>query len=338
MRICNKWKYLPSNYFTHTVDAILDNKKFQIPTHAAALRAVKQGQVKGHLRTRGEGNAQHCKKLNARKNRVNPGGSVTVCACIIDGELRLWHHLDKGKWNGSVAASMYRGPLLKALQKHRGVKARYLILEDYDPSGFKSRKGEVAKKEVGIRAMPFPKQRAGYANCAWSLTSPYFAHRTGKMACCEQTRELSQGSHTDTKYTLRLPSKISHACLYCSKVLCLPLKILCLPRKFHSRLRKRAASQGLLRPQRKYLRKHMQPTCNTRACNTTCNTSIFAANSFDFRATVQNVLLSLLKWPWGAESCQKGILIVNLQVKWSCCTCVVRVLHVCGMELSNELC
>ena len=157
MRICNRWKYMPSNYFTHTVDAILDNKKFQIPTHAAALRAVKQGQVKWHLRTRGEGNAQHCKKPNARKNRVNPGGSVTVCAGIIDGKLRLWHHLEKGKWNGSVAASMYRGPLLKALQKHRGVKAKYLILEDNDPSGFKSRKGEVAKKEVGIRAMPFPK-------------------------------------------------------------------------------------------------------------------------------------------------------------------------------------
>ena len=43
---------------------------------------------------------------------------------------------------------------------------------------------------------------------------------------------------------------------------------------------------------KQYLRKHMQPTCNTRAthvqhtCNTTCNTSIFPANSYDFRATV----------------------------------------------------
>ena len=147
MRICNRWKYMPSNYFTHTVDAILDNKKFQIPTHAAALRAVKQGQVKGHLRTRGEGNAQHCKKPNARKNRVNPGGSVTVCAGIIDGKLRLWHHLEKGKWNGSVAASMYRGPLLKALQKHRGVKAKYLILEDNDPSGLNPEKERLQKRK-----------------------------------------------------------------------------------------------------------------------------------------------------------------------------------------------
>lgn len=156
-RICGNWRYMPSNYFTHKVDAILDNKKFQVPTHVAALRSLKRGRVKGHLRTRAEGTCDHCKKPNSRKNRVNPGGSVSVCAGIIDGHLRLWHHLDKGKWSGAIAAKIYRGPLLKALQKHRGVKAKYVILEDNDPSGFKSGKGMAAKREVGIRAIPFPK-------------------------------------------------------------------------------------------------------------------------------------------------------------------------------------
>lgn len=160
-RLCAKWRYLPSNYFTHKVDAILDNKKFQIPTHVAAVSSLKRGQVKGHLRTRAEGTLEQCKKPNTRKNRVNPGGSVTVCAGIIDGSLRLWHYLDKGKWNGSVAAHVYRGPLLKALRRHRGVKARYTILEDNDPSGFKSRKGLAAKREVGIHAIPFPKYSPG---------------------------------------------------------------------------------------------------------------------------------------------------------------------------------
>lgn len=157
LRICSKWRYLPSNYWTHKVDAILDNKKFHVPTHVAALRSLKRGRVKGHLRTRAEGIVQECKKPNPRKNRVNPGGSVTVCAGIIDGRLRLWRHLDKGKWNGLVAANIYRGPLLKALQRYRGMKAKYMVLEDNDPSGFKSGKGLNAKKEVGIRAIPFPK-------------------------------------------------------------------------------------------------------------------------------------------------------------------------------------
>ena len=47
-----------------------------------------------------------------------------------------------------TARLLQRGPLLRALQKHRGVKASYLILND--PSGCKSRKGLTAKKEVGI--------------------------------------------------------------------------------------------------------------------------------------------------------------------------------------------
>ena len=91
--ICRRWKFLPRNYFTHKVDAILDNKKFRIPTLHAALSSLRKGQVKGHLRTRSEGNAEHCKRPNPRRNRVNPGGSVTVCAGIIGGKLRLWHYL-----------------------------------------------------------------------------------------------------------------------------------------------------------------------------------------------------------------------------------------------------
>ena len=106
------------------------------------------GRVKGHLRTRAEGTAEQCKKPNPRKNRVNPGGSVTVCAGIIDGRLRLWRHLDKGKWNGLVAANIYRGPLLKALQKYRGMKANMWCWRTTTQSGFKSGKGLNAKKEV----------------------------------------------------------------------------------------------------------------------------------------------------------------------------------------------
>ena len=124
----------------------------------------------------------------------------------------------------------------------------------------------------------------------------------------------------------------------------LPLEILCLPRNLYTRLPEPAASKGFLSPQRNA----SENTCNTRAthvqhtCNTTCNRSIFAANSYDFRSTVQNFLLFLLKWPWDAESGQKAILIGNLQEKWSCCslccTCVARLLHVCCMEISNQSC
>lgn len=154
---CGRWRYLPNNYFTHQVDAILDNKKFRVPTTHKALRHVRRSRCRGHLRTRAEGKASHCRKPNTRKNRVNTGGGINVCAGIINGKLHLWHHLKGGKWNGGVAADLYRGPLLKALKKHRGEKATYLVAEDNDPSGYKSKKGLAAKEEVGIKTMSWPR-------------------------------------------------------------------------------------------------------------------------------------------------------------------------------------
>ena len=34
------------------------------------------------------------------------------------------------RWNGQVAADVYRGPVLKALKKHRGLKRKFRVLEE----------------------------------------------------------------------------------------------------------------------------------------------------------------------------------------------------------------
>ena len=71
--------------------------------------------------------------------------------------MKLWHFLPKGKWNGSVAAETYRGPVHRALKTYRGQKRKYVVLEDNDPTGYKSRAAEEAKAELGICAMEYPK-------------------------------------------------------------------------------------------------------------------------------------------------------------------------------------
>ena len=154
--ICGKWRFLPNDYFPKKVDAIMDMKKFAVPTHNRAFRFVKKRRVKGHIRTRGEGSASYCRKPNTRKNKVNPGGSVNICAAIMNGRLHLWHDVGK-KWNAEVAASLYRGPLLKALKKYRGIKDRYVVVEDNDPTGYKSKKAITAKEEVGISTVEWPR-------------------------------------------------------------------------------------------------------------------------------------------------------------------------------------
>ena len=67
----------------------------------------------------------------------------------------MWH--DYGdKWNGSVAAAMYKGPLLAALKRTWGKKRSYTIVEDGDRKGFQSNKGIAAKAAVGIQSMVLP--------------------------------------------------------------------------------------------------------------------------------------------------------------------------------------
>jgi len=155
--ICSKWKYLPEDYFTDKLDLIMDNKKFDVPTYARAARYQKMRRVRGHYRKKSEGLSPEFVKPSARKNKLNPGAKVEVCAGIIDCKVKLWHYLGSGNWCGEKAAKLYRGPISRALQRHRGAKDIYRILEDNDPTGYKSRKGLAAKAEEHIQPIAFPR-------------------------------------------------------------------------------------------------------------------------------------------------------------------------------------
>ena len=154
--IAGRWRFYPNDFFATKVDAIIDNKKFKVPMHIRGLKHLRKVRCKGHLRTRAEGKKSFCRKPNQRKNRVNTGGTVSICAGIIGGKLHLWHDVGK-KWNGRVAADLYRGPLIKALRKHCGDKDQYLVAEDNDPSGYKTKKAQAAKDELGIKTIEWPR-------------------------------------------------------------------------------------------------------------------------------------------------------------------------------------
>ena len=70
--------------------------------------------------------------------------------------MRIWQYLPR-TWSGAAAAAFYTDVLAPALKKFRGEKRRYLILEDNDPTGFKSNKGMAAKRAAGIDTVHFPK-------------------------------------------------------------------------------------------------------------------------------------------------------------------------------------
>jgi len=155
--ICTKWARRPASYFADSVDLIMDNKRFDLPLSVVGKRFDKMRKVRFHNRTKAEGVKPGFTKPNTKKHRVNPGGKVDVCAGIINSKIRLWHYLPKTNWCGAAAADLYRGPVISALKKHAGTKTSYVIMEDNDPTGFKSNAGLKAKKDLKIRAMEFPK-------------------------------------------------------------------------------------------------------------------------------------------------------------------------------------
>ena len=70
----------------------------------------------------------------------------------------MWH-VTKGRWNGEAAAAMYNGPLRRTLEReYPDVRGPWRILEDNDPSGYKSSKGMEAKTAAGIAALNLPKR------------------------------------------------------------------------------------------------------------------------------------------------------------------------------------
>ena len=115
------------------VDMIIDNKTFTVPTSPAARKYKRRCHVRGHLRLASEGLKPEYTRPGTRKNRMNTGGRVSVCAGLSNGKVAMWQYLDK-RWSGEAAAELYKGPIRKALMKSRGAKVSYTVLEDGDPA------------------------------------------------------------------------------------------------------------------------------------------------------------------------------------------------------------
>ena len=152
---CKEWCEKPASYFVSTVDMIIDNKQFDVPTTERARSYLASQRVRFHLRTPGEGSQPEMTKPGRKNNRMNTGAVAKVCAGICNGRIAMWEYLPK-LWNGKQAASLYRGLVIKTLKKNSGTKRRHLVFEDNDPVGYKSNKGLQAKEELGIEAVPMP--------------------------------------------------------------------------------------------------------------------------------------------------------------------------------------
>ena len=64
---------------------------------------------------------------------------------------------------------MYKGPIATALQEHFPDSRKWTILEDNDPTGFRSKAGMKAEEKSGLTVLQIPKRSPQLNMCDYAL-------------------------------------------------------------------------------------------------------------------------------------------------------------------------
>ena len=146
----------------------IDLKNFPVYTHARARDMAAMRQVRGAYRAPGQG-LDEAYVVVPKDMRYNPGArSCRIAAGVGGGKVLVWHEVGK-RWSGKVAADLYKGPIQAALERSWPKQKRWMLLEDNDPAGFKSRQGVAAKKAANIKVFDIPKRSPDLNVCDFAL-------------------------------------------------------------------------------------------------------------------------------------------------------------------------
>ena len=115
--------------------------------------------VRGAYRTRSRiYTTGYVKPPNPKALKQNTGAHSVMVTCAIGaGKVLMWH-IVQGRWNGATAARMYKELQRSLAKAHPNVKGPWRVLEDNDPTGYKSGRGLAAKKDCGIQSFDLPKR------------------------------------------------------------------------------------------------------------------------------------------------------------------------------------
>ena len=169
----------------------IDNKRFPMYLDRDARRYAAQRSVRGAYRSGKDAVKPYMVKPKATLKY--PVKGVMITAGVINGRIRFWHEV-KGRWNANKAVEMY-GELDKVLCKSfpslaTNPNAKWVVLEDNDPAGYKSTAAVAKKRELGMSVIALP-PRSPDLNCLdyclWNLISKKL--RTQEKAFPPQKKE-----------------------------------------------------------------------------------------------------------------------------------------------------
>ena len=153
-------------WWAKNVHAFIDNKHWPVYLNKNARKIAAQRTVRGAYRGLGdglgEGYTKHSKVLKIG------GKTILISAGLSSEKVLMWEQV-KGMWTGAAAAGVYKNNLKKALDAAHPDKTSHCILEDNDPTGWKSKKGVAAKKDAKLKVFEIPPRSPDLNPCDYGL-------------------------------------------------------------------------------------------------------------------------------------------------------------------------
>ena len=167
-----KYMLKSGTWWLQHIDMHIDVKHFNVYINGKARAHGAREGTRGAYRRRGQGlEAPYVTQGKTMKYNSGARG-VKVLAGVGAGKVLVWEYIADyrgGRWNADVAASMYRGAIHSALKRAYPSKKHFRILEDNDPTGFKSKKAQQAKSDCHINVFEIPKRSPDLNLCDFSL-------------------------------------------------------------------------------------------------------------------------------------------------------------------------
>ena len=146
----------PASFWEKSVDAYMDNKYFPVYLTGAARTYAAKRTPRGSFRGKGEGLAKG--HVKPKKNLKQNFGKGVLVGVALSSKKVLMCHVVRDRWNAAEACSMYKDALLPALKASNPRKKAFTLLEDNDPSGYKSKSAVTAKVDCKINVLAIPKR------------------------------------------------------------------------------------------------------------------------------------------------------------------------------------
>lgn len=164
-----KYRNRSTTWWLQNMHAGIDGKFFKVYLTGAARLVAARHATYGAYRSPGQGLDGAYVKPQKRVKYNTGAPSSLIVAAVGAGRMLMWHDVPRGRWHGQAAADMYKGPLHKSLIKAWGNKRHFNVLEDNDPTGFKSGKGIRAKAEARIKPFAIPRRSPDLSVCDYAI-------------------------------------------------------------------------------------------------------------------------------------------------------------------------